>query len=138
MRIPTPSIPTAFILVMVSVVLTAAGLSALSGGAVPRADVTVSVPPGGRLPSGGVGSLLVSLASSAHLEPRFFIVEGPAVYEWTADSSQPLVGSGPATYRISAPCSACSIPSGAMFIVAVYDALAQPDSASPTLPSCSP
>src|SRR5205809_6258350 len=110
MRIPTPSIPTAVILVMVSVVLTAAGLSALSGGAVPRVDVTVSVPPGGRLPSGGVDSLLVSRASSAHLDPRFFILEAPAVYEWTADSSQPSVGPGAATYRISAPCAARSIP----------------------------
>jgi len=133
MRIPTPSIPTAVILAMVSVVLAAAGLSALSGGAVPRVDVTVSVPPGGRLPSGGLDSLLVSLASSAHLEPRFFIVEGPAVYEWTADSSQPLIGSGTATYRISAPCSACSIPSGAMFIVRVYDVLSRTYSFSPTL-----
>ena len=62
-----------------------------------------------------------------------FIVEGPAVYEWTADSSQPLIGSGTATYRISAPCSACSIPSGAMFIVRVYDVLSQTYSFSPTL-----
>src|SRR5207249_11666963 len=107
MRIPTPSIPPAVILVLVSVVLAAAGLSALSGGAVPRVDVTVTVPPEGRLSSGRLDSLLVSLASSVHLEPRFFIVEGPAVYEWTADSSQPLLGSGTATYRISAPCSAC-------------------------------
>src|SRR5207244_11240816 len=114
MRILMPSIPTAVILVMVSVVLAAAGLSALYGGAVSRVDVTVSVPPGGRLPSGGLDSLLVSLASSAHLEPRFFIVEGPAVYEWTADSPQPLIGSGTATYRISAPCSVCAILTGAM------------------------
>src|SRR5439155_20015843 len=101
MRIPTPSIPTAVILVMVSVVLTAAGLSALSGGAVPRVDVTVSVLPGCRLPSGGLDALLVSLASSAHLEPRFVIVEGPAVDEWTADSWKPLIGTGTGTYRSS-------------------------------------
>src|SRR5207247_8537946 len=123
MRIPTPSIPTAVILVMVSVVLAAAGLSALSGGAVPRVDVTVSVPQGGCLPSGGLDSLLVSLASSAHLEPRFFIVEGPAVYEWTADSSPPLIGSGTATYRISAPVFACSIPAVAVVIVRVSGVL---------------
>src|SRR5207244_4961410 len=108
-----------------------------SRGRVPRVDVPVSSPPRGRPPSGGLHSLLVSLASSAHLEPRFFIVEGPAVYEWTADSSQPLIGSGTATYRISAACSACSIPSGAMFIVRVYDVLSQTYSFSLTLRACS-
>src|SRR5712691_634201 len=34
--------------------------------------------------------------------------------EWTADTSQPTDGCGTATYRISAPCPDCAIPSGAI------------------------
>ncbi len=134
MQLPRPSLPEVTVLIALGLVLSAAGLSALDGGAVPHVDVTVSFPPGGRLPSGGLGSLLVTLTTSAvALEPRFFIVEGPAVYEWTADRSQPMDGSGIATYRISAPCSACTIPLGTMFIVRVYDVLSRTYSFSPAL-----
>jgi len=133
MRFPTLSRPDAAVLMAVGLLLAVAGMNVLAGGAVPHVDVTVSVPPGGRVPSGGLASLLVALSSSAHLEPRFFIVEGPATYEWIAESSQPMVGSGTAIYRISAPCSDCTIPMGTSFMVRVYDVPSRTYAFSPAL-----
>ena len=134
MRLPTASLPGAALLAACGVVLAAAGLIALGGGPVPHVRVSVTIPPDGRLPSGEIGSLFVALnTSGAAIEPRFFIVEGPAVYEWKADSSHLSYGSGPITYRIVAPCSGCAIPSGTLFLVRVYDVLSGTYSFSPTL-----
>jgi len=96
--------------------------------------VTVSVPPDGRLPSGGIASLLVTLSpTNAAGEPRFFIVEGPILYEWNTTGIDGSGGPGTATYRISAPCSDCAIPVGTMFLVRVYDVPSRTYSFSPTL-----
>lgn len=134
MQLPRPSLPEATVLIAFGLVLAAVGLNAVAGGAFPHVDVTVSVPAGGRLPSGGIGSLLVTLSTSAApLEPRFFIVEGPAVYAWNADGPHALDASGTITYRISAPCSNCTIPSGTIFLVRVYDVISRSYSFSPAL-----
>ena len=134
MRFPTPSLPGAVVLVAFGLVVAAAGLTAIANGPVPDVDVSVSVPPDGRLPSGGLASLLVTLSpSTATIEPRFFIVEGPIVFEWNTTGVDAAGGPGTATYRISAPCSDCPIPAGTMFIVRVYDVLSRTYSFSPAL-----
>ena len=134
MRLSIPSLPQAAVLVALGIVLATAGLVALANGPVPKVDVTVSVPSDGRLPSGGLASLLVTLSpSTAKVEPRFFIVEGPLVFEWNTTSVDASGGPGTATYRLSAPCSDCPIPAGTMFIVRVYDVLSRTYSFSPTL-----
>ena len=134
MRLPIPSVPGIAVLVALGIVVASAGLTALVNGPVPHVDLTVSVPPDGRLPSGGIASLLVTLSpSNAAVEPRFFIVEGPIVFAWNTTGVDGSGGLGTATYRISAPCSDCPIPAGTMFIVRVYDVLSGTYSFSPTL-----
>ena len=134
MRFPIPSLPGAAVLVALGIVVATAGLLALANGPVPNVRVTVSVPSDGRLPSGGLTSLLVTLSpATAAAELRFFIVEGPIVYAWNTTGVTPSNGSGTATYRISAPCSDCAIPAGTMFLVRVYDVPSRTYSFSPTL-----
>jgi len=116
------------------IVVAAAGLTAISGGDMPRVQVTVTVPPGGRLPSGDVVTLLVNLSvSSAVLDPRFFIVMGPTVFAWDAQGPQPFDGPGTVTYRLTAPCADCPIPSGTFFLVRVYDTVSRSYSFSTTM-----
>ncbi|HYT17680.1 MAG TPA: hypothetical protein VEO18_05460 [Thermoplasmata archaeon] len=133
MRFPIPSLPGAAVLVALGIVVATAGIIALANGPVPNVRVTVSVPSDGRLPSGGLTSLLVTLSPSTAAEPRFFIVEGPIVYAWNTTGVTASNGSGTATYRISAPCSDCPIPAGTIFIVRVYDVLSRSYSFSPTM-----
>ena len=134
MRIPIPSLPGAPVLLALALVVAVAGLLALANRPVAGFEVTVSVPPDGRLPSGGLASLLVTLSpTNAAGEPRFFIVEGPILYEWNTTGIDGSGGPGTATYRISAPCSDCAIPAGTMFLVRVYDVPSRTYSFSPTL-----
>lgn len=134
MRFQTPSLPTTAVLVACGIVLAAAGLTAISGGDMPRVQVTVSVPADGRFPSGEVVSLLVTLSVSASvLDPRFFIVTGPTVFAWNAEGPQPFDGPGTITYRLTAPCRDCPIPSGAFFFVRVYDIVSRSYSFSTTV-----
>ena len=134
MRLPIPSVPGIAVLVALGIVVATAGLTAFANGPVPHVDLTVSVPPDGRLPSGGIASLLVTLSpATAAAELRFFIIEGPIVYAWNTTAVTTSDGSGTATYRISAPCSDCPIPAGTIFIVRVYDVLSRSYSFSPTL-----
>src|SRR5437879_7315580 len=71
MRLPIPSVPGIAVLVALGIIVATAGLTAFANGPVPHVDLTVSVPPDGRLPSGGIASLLVTLSpSNAAVEPR--------------------------------------------------------------------
>jgi len=132
MRFPVPSLPGAAVLVALGIVVAAAGFIAIANGPVAHVDVSVAVPPDGRTPSGGIASLLVTLSPSNGVEPRFFVVEGPIIFEWnmTGNASH---SSGASTYRISAPCSECPILMGTMFLVRVYNVLSRSYSFSPTL-----
>jgi len=133
MRFPIPSLPGAAVLVALGVVVAAAGLVAVTDGPAAHVDVTVSVPIDGRTPSGALTSLLVTLSPDAAIEPRFFIVEGPIVFQWNATGVNATGGPGTATYRISAPCSDCAIPAGTAFMVRVYDVVSRTYSFSPAL-----
>src|SRR2546427_648180 len=95
MRFPIPSLPGAAVLVALGIVVATAGIIALANGPVPNVRVTVSVPSNGRLPSGGLTSLLVTLSPSTAAEPRFFIVEGRIVYAWNTTGVTASTGSGP-------------------------------------------
>lgn len=133
MRFPVPSLPGGAVLVALGLVVATASLIAIASGPIPHVDVTVSVPTDGRLPSGGLVSLLVTLSFSSTVEPRFFIVEGPIVFEWNTTGVAASGGPGTATYRISAPCSDCAIPARTAFMVRVYDVFSRTYSFSPAL-----
>jgi hypothetical protein len=127
-----PSIPLAVAVAALALLLATLGANLFGGAALPSLRVTVSVPPDGRLPTGELVTLVVTLSTSATaVEPRFFIVLGPTVYAWAADGPSRFEGPGIATYRVSDPCAACGIPPGSMFVVRVYDVLSDSYSFSP-------
>lgn len=131
-RIPKPSIPLAVAITALALLLAAIGANVFGGAAPQSVGVTVSVPNDGRLPTGELVTLVVTLSTSASvLEPRFFVVLGPAVYAWSTEGPSRFVGPGSATYRVSDPCAECGIPPGSMFVVRVYDALSGTYSFSP-------
>jgi hypothetical protein len=129
---PKPSVPLSVAVAGLVFFLAALGANLFGEAALTSVRVTVAVPPDGRLPTGELVTLVVTLSTSASaFEPRFFVVLGPRVYAWATDGPSRLVGPGIASYRVSDPCAACGIPPGSMFIVRVYDVVSGSYSFSP-------
>lgn len=134
MPIPRRGLPIVGAFVAWTILVVGAGTHLFGERSPASVELAVSIPSDGRLPSGDVASLLVTLSTSASaVEPRFFIVLGPTVFAWEAGGPHTFEGTGSITYRIAAGCPDCMIPAGSSFRVRMYDVLAATYAFSPIL-----
>jgi len=130
-------VKTATVAVIGVYLVALAVVAATAPGSPPTGSVRIaaSVPSGGRLPTGAIASLVVSVSveGSGAFEPHLFVLIGPITYAWNTSGPASIAGPGTATYRLSTSCTTCAIPAGAYYRVRVYDDASRTYSFSPVM-----